>query len=116
MKRILIVEDEYFLAADCVMELDRLAMLAVGPADSEAGALALLEHGPIDGAIINVGLQGRPSFVVADRLVSRGIPFVFYTGYDRAFLPLRFAKIACVAKPETARRVVSTLLAAMPAG
>jgi CheY-like chemotaxis protein len=113
MKRVLIVEDEYFLAADCVLELDRLGIVTVGPANTTPRALALIERGPVDGAIINVSLQGERSYVVADSLASRGIPFIFYTGYDPGILPSRFAHVACVCKPQSAETVVRTLLADM---
>ena len=52
-----------------------------GTADSVATALALVEAGGIDAAILDVNLRGgEKSSPVAEALAAQGIPFVFATG------------------------------------
>ena len=54
----------------------------------------------IDAAVLDVDLNGTPSWDVADALTSRGIPFVLATGYssDDA-LPDRFRSVPKLLKP-----------------
>ncbi|THD64486.1 MAG: response regulator [Phenylobacterium sp.] len=47
-------------------------------------ALELASEASIDLAILDVNLDGRMSFPVADLLSARGVPFVFATGYGSA--------------------------------
>lgn len=46
-------------------------------------ALALAGEAGFDLAMLDVNLAGTPSFAVADLLRSRGLPYVFATGYGR---------------------------------
>lgn len=45
-------------------------------------ALALIEAQAFDAAMVDVNLDGRKSYSVADALAARGVPFVFSTGYS----------------------------------
>ena len=45
-------------------------------------ALALIDAQAFDAAMVDVNLDGRKSYAVADALVARGIPFLFSTGYS----------------------------------
>ena len=56
------------------------ATRTVGPALSLAEALALAD-GDFDAAILDVSLGADTSFALADRLMARGVPFAFATGY-----------------------------------
>ena len=46
-------------------------------------ALARAEE-RLDGAILDVNLNGEEVFPLADELISRGVPVIFSTGYDGA--------------------------------
>ena len=105
--RILVVEDEYFLADDARSTLSRLGAEVVGPAPTVAEASALIETGgQIDCALLDVNLRGETAFDVADALQQRGIPFAFVTGYDRDTIPERFSGIPYLAKPVRSKQVV----------
>ncbi|MCQ4190789.1 response regulator [Methylocystis suflitae] len=79
-RRILIVEDEYIIAADLAQLLEGLGA-KVGPAGSVADALALIARQPaIDVALLDVTLGSEKIFPVADVLQARGVAFVFATG------------------------------------
>jgi CheY-like chemotaxis protein len=81
-KRILIVEDEMVLAMIIEEMVVELGYQPVGPASTVEAALALSGE-DLDGAILdmNLGASG-PSTPVAEKLRSRGIPFIFATGYS----------------------------------
>jgi DNA-binding response OmpR family regulator len=97
--RLLVVEDEYFIADEIVRTLTNHGADVVGPASTLAGARQFLAETPIDGAILDVNLQGEMIFPFADELRARGIPFVFATGYDRSIVPSRFDDIPRWEKP-----------------
>ncbi|WP_174284695.1 response regulator [Sphingomonas bacterium] len=80
-KRILVVEDEPLIAMMLEDFLEILDKDVAGTADSVASALALIQTGNVDAAILDVNLRGgEKSAPVADALAARGIPFVFATG------------------------------------
>lgn len=94
------VEDQYFLADDLRRALSRLGAEVVGPAASEAKALALLaERDDIDMAVLDIDLRGELVFPVADALRARRIPFVFSTGYAHAAIPEAYRGVPCWHKP-----------------
>lgn len=80
-KRILVVEDEGLIAmliGDAILDEGGVV---VGPAPNLDRALALARDEGIDAAVLDCNLAGQLSDPVADILVTRGIPFLFATGY-----------------------------------
>lgn len=108
--RVLLAEDEYFLA----LELDRALRAAgadvLGPAPSVEAALDLLGRGVgLGAAVLDVNLGGEMAYPVADALLARDVPVLFTTGYDRASLPERFAAVRRLEKPVEAGAVLREL-------
>ncbi|MBF0332779.1 MAG: response regulator [Alphaproteobacteria bacterium] len=82
--RILLIEDEFLVAAAVEATLAHLGYEVVGPASTVRAALnALAEEAPPDGAILDLNLRGESSLEVAEELNRQGIPFVFATGYEK---------------------------------
>jgi DNA-binding response OmpR family regulator len=80
-QRILIVEDEPLISMMLEDFLDALDRQVAGIADTVADALALIEAGGIDAAILDVNLRaGETSWPIADALAAAGIPFLLATG------------------------------------
>ena len=80
--RILVVEDN-FLAAEVVRDaLERSGCTVVGPVGRVADGLNLAQQEKLDGAVLDINLNGDRCFPIADALSGRGVPFVFLTGYD----------------------------------
>jgi CheY-like chemotaxis protein len=108
--RILIVEDEYFIAADLQEALVEAGATVLGPLPTVPAATAFVDAGEqIDMAVLDVNLQGDPVFPVADRLQACGVPFAFVTGFDDWAIPERFAHVPHLGKPQTAGRVLAFL-------
>lgn len=68
--RILVVEDEAFIALDLVMAIEDAGAIAVGPAATVAEALELISFDPPDGAILDVNLPDGTVGPVLDALAS----------------------------------------------
>jgi CheY-like chemotaxis protein len=85
--RVLLVEDESLVAMmveDSLIELGYEVAAVVASVDA---ALAALQRGGIDCAMLDVNLGGTPSFPIAEALEARGIPYIFVTGYDGTAIP-----------------------------
>lgn len=108
-RRILVVEDEYFVAMDASQALAEVGAKVVGPCRTEQAALHELELSMPDGALLDVHLGPTPSFTLAEALKNRGIPFVFITGFDPGRIPARFAGVDRLSKPISPRKMVETL-------
>ncbi|KRB57067.1 transcriptional regulator [Rhizobium sp. Root708] len=98
-KRILIVEDEYFVADEVRRQLNQAGALVVGPAPSVEIGLTLLERNSIDGAILDIRLDGETVFPIAERLQDAGLPFVFATAYGAGDIPERYTGYVLCEKP-----------------
>lgn len=81
-RRILVVEDEMLVLLNVEDMLADLGCQAVSAAANVDQALALVDAQAFDAAMVDVNLDGRKSYPVADALAARGVPFVFSTGYS----------------------------------
>lgn len=109
-RRILVVEDEYVLAEHLRRELVKHEVEVVGPARSVADALELIQaEGTLDGAILDVRLDGKLVYPVADVLRELGVPMVFTTGYDPSELPEAYAGVPCCEKPVKIHQLAQAL-------
>ena len=99
-RRVLVVEDDYFLADDMKAEFERAGAEVLGPVGRVKEALDLLDACErLDGAILDINLGGEKVYDVADALRARAIPFVFATGYDAEIIPERYAWATRCEKP-----------------
>src|SRR5262245_22360744 len=99
-RRILVIEDEYFLAEDICSVLRGLGADIIGPAGEVGDAIGIMNSAEIiDAAVLDVNLKDVSILPVADRLRARNIPFVFTTGYDRSAIDVRFKDIQLFEKP-----------------
>jgi CheY-like chemotaxis protein len=98
--RVLLVEDEYFLAAEMRRAFEDGGAEVLGPAGQVEAALALIDGTErIDAAVLDVNLHDVMVYPVADGLRERGVPFVFTTGYDQVILPKQYSGVRRLEKP-----------------
>ena len=99
-RRILIVEDEYLIAMDLKQALESAGVDVLGPVASVADALRLLAgHPPPDGAVLDINLGGESVFPLCEALRSRGVLFVFATGYNAEDVPEAWRQVSRFEKP-----------------
>jgi CheY-like chemotaxis protein len=107
---VLVVEDEFLLALELELLLERHGYRVLGPAATVAEALRLLEGGRPDAALLDVNLKGEMVTPVAEALRARGVPFVLASAYDRPELTaLALAGAPNVGKPTDDRRLLAAL-------
>lgn len=113
--RILVVEDDPFIALDLEMELQAAGAIVIGPVGHIQAGLDLIANEPvISAAILDINIRGQFVFPVADILHQKDVPFVFATGESPDMLPDKFANITVYPKPNSPSEIVqgvATLLA-----
>jgi CheY-like chemotaxis protein len=109
-RRILIVEDEYFLADDLKHILIEQSAEVVGPVPTMKEALGVINRDqPIDCAVLDVNLSGSSVFPISAALLERKIPFLFATGYGSLQIPERFSGVVRLEKPFAPSLLVTAL-------
>jgi len=69
-----------------------------------------LDREDIDVAILDINLGDHSSLPIAEDLASRGIPFLFATGYgDDSYLPAKLENVPIVQKPYQADAIAEAL-------
>lgn len=107
--RILVVEDEYFIADDLSRALQRRGAQVIGPVPDLATGLELAQREQLDGAVLDVNLGGDMSYPIADALEARGVPYLFTTGYDDWALSSDYRSVCRIEKPFDINVVLTTL-------
>jgi len=115
---LLVVEDEYMVAADIAAFLEVQGAAVVGPAGSVDEALELIEEygSRLSAAVLDVNLHGERVFPAADALARRGVPYIFTTGYDALALPAEYADVPRCEKPISKLRLAQVLSSRLSTG
>lgn len=98
-KRVLIVEDEFFVALEVEEALKSFGCETVGPFLSLEKALIAVKNEAFDFAVLDINLNSIMVFPLADQLIEQNIPFVFVTGYADNDLPETYRTQLRVQKP-----------------
>lgn len=112
--RILVVEDQYFVALDCEQQLSAAGFDCVGVATTAAGALDLAEREKPDLIVMDVRMSSRSdgveaAIVIYERL---GIRCIFATGYADETIRReaeRAKPLGWVEKPYSAERLIAQI-------
>ncbi|MGI8842038.1 MAG: hypothetical protein ACR2F8_14860 [Caulobacteraceae bacterium] len=78
--RVLVADDEPFIALDLALAVEDAGGEVVGPAASVKEALALLAATPVVGAILDVTLSDADVTAVAEHLIAHDVPLILQTG------------------------------------
>ena len=109
-KSVLIVEDEPLIAMMLEDFLETLGHRVAGTCDSLDEAIAKVEEGGFDLAIIDVQLKdGQQVWPLADRLAEEGTPFIIATGGHVEPPPEQHADAPILAKPYTIEAIEPAL-------
>lgn len=103
--KVLVLEDDYYLATDLQEALEGAGATVIGPCADAPGALRLLVEQRPDCALLDVNLGHGPSYELPRELTRSGVPFAFVTGYDREVIPAEFAQAERLEKPVAPRDV-----------
>ena len=115
-RRVLIVEDDYFVAADLAEALQELGAIVLGPSGSVKDALRQISSdGAPDAAVLDINLGQEKAYPIADALLARRIPFIFTTGYSGDALPVQYGKIPRCQKPVQMAAVARLLVQGLSA-
>lgn len=98
-KRILVIEDEPIVAIALQDMIEELGYEVVGPAFRLTAARTLAETERLDAAILDVNMGDGNSYDVARFLRSRGVPYIFATGYGREGLEAGHEDVQVLQKP-----------------
>jgi CheY-like chemotaxis protein len=96
--RLLLVEDEALVAMELEDLISSLGGEAVGPFGRIADALEALRRERIDGAVLDVRLDGDTTFPIADVLLRAANPILFVTGAVSS-IPARYRHVPRLHKP-----------------
>ncbi|HYX04831.1 MAG TPA: response regulator, partial [Reyranella sp.] len=109
-KRVLVVEDEVLVAMLIEDMLRELGCEIAALSSSLEDAVERARTATFDFAVLDVNLNGRLSFPVAEVVRSRGLPFVFATGYGAKILAQAPFDVPVLQKPfgrEELQRVIA---------
>ena len=110
-QRILLVEDNIFVAFDIKRILSEARGVVVGPAATLTQAIKLAEMSTPSLAVLDFRLGCHNSLPMAAKLLEAGVPFMFYTASDLSAISAAWPRVPIVAKPAAHGSLLSTLVA-----
>jgi DNA-binding response OmpR family regulator len=114
-RRVLIVEDEPLLAWALEELLVESGFAIAGVASRLKKALAIIESGVCDGAILDANLAGVSVEPAASALAARGLPFIILSGYSPDERHGAFSNAPRLQKPCRPERLIEALRGILPA-
>jgi CheY-like chemotaxis protein len=97
--RVLLVEDEIMIRMMVADMVEQLGHAVAAEAGDVGRAAELARTGLFDLAILDVNLNGKMSFPVADIIVRRRIPLIFASGYALSNIPTAYSSAPKLQKP-----------------
>lgn len=99
MGQALLIEDEALIRMMLADMIEQLGHQVVAEAGDVAQGRSLAEATEFDFAILDVNVGGTSIVPVAEMVASRGLPFIFITGYGSSGVPDQFPGTPVLAKP-----------------
>ena len=107
--RVLILEDEFFLADDLARALRDAGGEPVGPVATIQQAEAIVAKERPDAAILDLNLRGEMASDFAERLAAADVPCVIVSGYGEGGLTESLTRFRRLEKPVEASAVMDAL-------
>ncbi|MGP3699557.1 HWE histidine kinase domain-containing protein [Rhodobacter sp. NSM] len=115
-KKVLVVEDEYFIGQDAVAVLTAAGCSVTGPVASLAEALRIAVEDHFDCAVLDINLSGSLVWPAARALVARRIPCLFATSYSHTIeRPPELGAVPLIEKPMLGDSLLSAMSAILSA-
>ena len=111
---LLVVEDDYLVAADLCNALQRRGACILGPVNNVSRGEELARQQRPDVVLLDINLNGELVFGLAGELRDAGIRTIFTTGYDSEFVPEHLRSTPCLQKPVNLYELVRLISAAAP--
>jgi two-component SAPR family response regulator len=105
-----VVEDEMLVAMMIEDMLDDMGHKLAGLATHLEGAMIAASDVETDVAVLDVNLNGKLSFPIADILRDRGVPFFFASGYGSGGLNETYKETLALKKPFQAEDLATALM------
>jgi CheY-like chemotaxis protein len=97
--RLLVVEDQFFVAMEVNDLISSLGAEVVGPYGRLNQALDAVQRQAVDGGVLDVKLDSEKSYPIADVLMDSGRPVLLVTGGDTEGMPEKYRVLPCLLKP-----------------
>ena len=109
--RILVIEDDFFVAEIVTEMLEDAGATVLGPLGWRDEALNFINSNSadFDAALLDINLHGQTSYPVADALIERNIHFAFATGYGAGVLEEAYRSRHRCQKPFQQQTLVAAL-------
>ncbi|OJF97867.1 regulator [Pararhizobium antarcticum] len=99
-RRVLVLEDNFIIAMEAEDILRSIGVADVTIATNVEQAETLLLEESFDFVLLDVNLGAQTSFLFAEKLLDRRIPFGFVSGYgEDSVFPLAFRAVPRITKP-----------------
>ena len=112
-RRVLVIEDESMVMMLLQDMLEDIGCVVVGSASRLPEAIEKARSLAFDVAILDIDLDGKQTFPIAELLAERGVRFAFATGYGVASLPPGFSGRPVLQKPFQQQELERVLRAAL---
>jgi CheY-like chemotaxis protein len=112
--RILIVEDDPVIALDLEELIVDAGFKVAAIAGKLEKALALIESGGFDAAILDANLAGVSAGPLASAMTARGLPFIVLSGYSSEQLQCAFPGALFLQKPCREAQIIQALNTIVP--
>jgi DNA-binding response OmpR family regulator len=109
--RVLILEDEYYLADDLAQALRTSGAEPVGPVSSVSEAEELFSREKPDAAILDLNLRGAMATEFVERLAKTSMPCLIVSGYGAEAVPQSINHVPRIEKPTSPAAVLEALAA-----
>jgi DNA-binding response OmpR family regulator len=110
-RRILVVEDEYFIADEVTRTLNQAGAEVMGPCPTTERATRMLEGEgyKLDAAVLDLHLGGKSSLGLIRSLRRQHVPVLLATGYDTAAIDPELQALPRCEKPINLTSLVTAL-------
>jgi DNA-binding response OmpR family regulator len=107
--RVLVVEDEFFIADDIARGLRQEGAEPLGPASTVRQAEQIIAGEHVDAAILDLNLRGDSAADFVSRLASSRVPCLIVSGYGEDAVPKHVSHLPRIEKPVSVARVLDRL-------